>query len=85
LSTTQENAAIVRSQTQAVGQAVAAVAQAMDLLTDAVNTAVNVLGETAGADVLNARVQGVINVLESAQGEVMSLNDAFENAATTGG
>lgn len=85
MSSTQENAALVRAQTEKVGQAVAAVTQAMDLLDDAVNTAVNALGETAGSDVLNARVRGVINVLESAQGEVMSLNEAFETAATTGG
>lgn len=85
LGTTAENAALVRAQTEKVGQAVAAVAQAIDLLNDAVNTAVGALGETAGSDVLNARVQGVINVLDSANGEVMSLNDAFETAATSGG
>lgn len=85
MGTTQENAVLVRGQGAKVGEAVAAVTQAMDLLTDAVNTAVGALGETAGSDVLNARVRGVVDLLESAQGEVMSLLEAFETAATSGG
>ncbi|EOD66886.1 hypothetical protein [Amycolatopsis vancoresmycina] len=85
MGTTQENAETVRGLTARVGEAVAGVTQAIDILTDAVNTACSTLGSTAGADALNAKVQGVINVLSGAQVEVMSLNDAFEQAAASGG
>lgn len=84
VGTTQENAAIIRSQTQKVGEAVSAIAHAMDLLTDAKAAALNVMGQTAAADTLGAIVEGTINALNDAQGQVMSLNEAFENASTAG-
>lgn len=85
MGTTQENAAIVRGQTAAVGQAAAAVTQAHDLLGDALATAKSALGDTAGANTLSAAVEEVRSQIEAVQGAVMRLNDAFESAAGTGG
>lgn len=84
LGTTQENAAIIRSQTQKVGEAVAALAHAMDLLADARNAALGAMGQTTAADTLGAIVSGTLNALEDAQGQVMSLNAAFDTAAAAG-
>ncbi|WP_410633347.1 hypothetical protein [Amycolatopsis sp. cmx-4-83] len=84
LATTEENAALVRSQTEKVGEAVASIVYALDLLADAKNAAVGALGNTQGANTLSAQVEAVRTDLDAIQGRVMGLNQAFEDAAKSG-
>lgn len=81
MSTTEENMALVRAQLEKVGQAVAAVTQAHDLLHDAAGHILAVSGNLPGPNRAAAACVSTASRLEEIQGEVMRLNEIIETAA----